>query len=350
MAGETLRVRYQRGEAVLELEGDAQSVLAELAALHAQGFGPLNAFFGLSAPGLPPPPGQPPPALPPPPPPLPNPALTLGFVLNQLRLPVHPSDDAVDIDGDGKPDNQLGSVFVALANSGLDLQSGIDGALTDGSLVVLAKLATEQAVLTVDQRADLTLVRGVKTASGFAIAPGAAAVTLTGQIAAGRFTSFTPQIGSVAPTFTLDLPFGGSVTIRFAIEAPRVSCMVSATQLSGGVLAGSVPQAAVQRDVVAGLAALLTARIAADPQSSVSRQIAQIFDIGGCTNPDGSVAHAGDGVIDVCEVGTNPLIRTMLSPDVQIHDTGGGFRPVPGGASPDSLSLGLGFTATVTTF
>jgi hypothetical protein len=50
MAGETLRVRYQRGDAVIELEGDAESVLAELASLRADGFGMLMEFFGLLAP------------------------------------------------------------------------------------------------------------------------------------------------------------------------------------------------------------------------------------------------------------------------------------------------------------
>jgi hypothetical protein len=299
---------------------------------------------GTPSPGVPPAPGAPPP------PPMTSPALTLQFVLDRLLLPTHRSDHAIDLDGDGRLDNQFGNVFGALAAQNLDLQRGIDDALMDGSLVVLVTLATEQPVLNANQRADLTIVRGIATGGGHQIAPGAAPLTLTGQITAGRFTSHAPLIGSVAPTWTLDLPFGGGRAMPLSIEAPRISCAVSATRLSGGVLAGSVSAGAVQGDVVPALAGTLTAQIAADPTSVASRQIAALFDTGGCTNPDGSVAHAGDGVIDVCEVGSNSIIRNVLAPDLQVHDAVGGYAPVPGGTALDSLSLGLGFTAMVATF
>ena len=106
-----------------------------------------------------------------------------------------------------------------------------------------------------------------------------------------------------------------------------------------------MPALAVQQNLVPSLATTLTALIAADPASSRSRQIAAIFDTGGCINPNGTPARAGDGIIDICEVSDNPLIASLLAPDLQMRDAAGRYAPVPGGTARDSLSLGLGFSA-----
>jgi hypothetical protein len=66
-------------------------------------------------------------------------------------------------------------------------------------------------------------------------------------------------------------------------------------------------------------------------------------------DPDGSAANAGDGVIDVCELTHNPIIRNVFAPDVGLFDTAGQYAP--GAATPKSLmSIGMGFTAHPATF
>jgi hypothetical protein len=98
-----------------------------------------------------------------------------------------------------------------------------------------------------------------------------------------------------------------------------------------------------------GIAARLSAHLASDPGWSSAQQMAAIFDIGGCTNPDGSTAQAGDGVIDVCELVTNPIVRALFAPDVLLHDSAGHYAPGTG-TPKDSVSLGVGFTATAASF
>ncbi len=41
---------------------------------------------------------------------------------------------------------------------------------------------------------------------------------------------------------------------------------------------------------------------------ATAMMILQLFDTGGCINPDGSLAVAGDGHIDPCEVANNNII------------------------------------------
>src|SRR4029077_620813 len=75
-------------------------------------------------------------------------------------------------------------------------------------------------------------------------------------------------------------------------------------------------------------------------------QIQSIFDTGMCANPNGSMAAAGDFVIDICEVASNQIIMNVLSPDVQIFSADGAtYMPNSKNTMKDSLSLGLGFTA-----
>jgi hypothetical protein len=50
-----------------------------------------------------------------------------------------------------------------------------------------------------------------------------------------------------------------------------------------------------------------------------------------------------------CELSQNPLIKSLLTPDVRLLNEAGKYDPLPDGAQKDSLSLGFGLTATVLT-
>ena len=79
--------------------------------------------------------------------------------------------------------------------------------------------------------------------------------------------------------------------------------------------------------------------------SSSTMQILTIFDVGGCGN-----AQAMDCRIDPCEVAENSIIKKVLAPDVQIFDANGNYAPNKQNTTPDSMSVGLGFTAVQASF
>ena len=245
MAVGTLHLHFQRGDIVVDLEGDADTVLAELQRLQTTGFGRLIDFFVTAGTGLPaspggvPTPGTNPPATPASPtPPLTHPARTMTFKLNSLTVPVQRTDHALDLDGDGHVDNQLGILIGGLLAQGLDLQSSIDQAIQTGGLVVRLTLTTEQTQLTADQQADLTMFSGP---AGTKPDPHAPPVTLTGRLSGGRYVSDAPSVGLPAQTWTLALPFlGGGASLVLPIVGPRVQMLVDPTgsRLTGARLPG----------------------------------------------------------------------------------------------------------------
>ena len=44
------------------------------------------------------------------------------------------------------------------------------------------------------------------------------------------------------------------------------------------------------------------------------------------------------------------LLGTLLKPDVQVFDTMGNWSPVAGGATPNGLTVGIGFSAVSATY
>jgi len=84
-----------------------------------------------------------------------------------------------------------------------------------------------------------------------------------------------------------------------------------------------------------------------DPESPVG----PLFDAGGAINVGGAVAQAGDGVIGISELLTNALISLLRAPDVQIWDSAGEkYAPSPLGGRKDSMSFGIGFSATAASY
>lgn len=123
----------------------------------------------------------------------------------------------------------------------------------------------------------------------------------------------------------------------------------SGIRLVGGALNGSLSGRTVLDDFVPSLANVFTLYIATNPDSETSRTIKSLFDTGGCDNPDGTAAVKGDGRINPCELSENPLIKSLLAPDVRLRNAAGNYDPLPNDSQKDSLSLGFGFTATVLT-
>jgi hypothetical protein len=354
-SGPTLRVRLQQGDAVVELEGDADTVRAEVDAIVADGYGHLLDFFGAgsatgagssggSSGGGGPGPGgggTGPPA------PLVNPARVLTFALSTLTVPKSRSDFALDLDGDGHPDNQFGSLVGILMAQGMDVQGWVDQTVGIGAAVLL-RLATADNDLTLEQRADLTVAVGTAAGGGtFTVDPHPALVTIAGQLSSGRFSAAPNPNPTPVP---LALPLVPNAPVgRFPLHGPQVTFTVAAdgSGLSAGQINGGIATADYHGYTGPALAASFTSQLASG--SSAGQLLATIFDTGGCVNPDGTTAVAGDGRIDVCEVLTNPVMGNLLASDVRLYDTAGHYSPGPG-TPKDSVSIGLGFSATPATF
>jgi len=273
-----------------------------------------------------------------------GPAVTRQFLLSALKLPVQPLDFGADLDGDGRVDNRLGALISALRGSGLNLQATVDQAVRDGSALVLFTLMAEQSDLTVEQRADVAIVRALGTGEAD---PLATRVTLSGRLSGGRFTSDSPEPGSDVITWSLELPLGPGLPAQLPVQWPGIEFTIdpTGTRLVGR-LTGSLADSSAPTSLVPSLAAAFTLFISTSPDSRIARSIKALFDTGGCVNPDGTTAAAGNGRIDPCELTQSPLIRSLLAPDIQLRDAAGHYHPVPSGPQRDSLSLGFGITAT----
>jgi hypothetical protein len=155
-----LHIRLCRDDTVVELEGDADAVQAQLASLQSEGYGRLLEFFGPATPGrrpvAPEPEVHPAIALAP----IAEPALSLRFVLDRIVLPRSPADFAADLDGNGSSENAFGGLIEALASSNLDAQASVDASVASFASPLLLTFTTEEFDLTVDQRADVRIEAG----------------------------------------------------------------------------------------------------------------------------------------------------------------------------------------------
>ena len=287
------------------------------------------------------------------------------FVVNMLTVPQQRSDFALDLNGDNKPDNQLGNIIGALTAQMLDVQGGVNTAVSGGSIVLL--MDEKASDLTTSDCGSVTASAGAKAASApkfdgsdtFTVDSAVGGGTFLGKITGGTFNSNSPVTTSAPTTLTLQLPLvAGAPAIALSVTAAHIQFTKMGDGAMKGQLNGAIKNSDVQSEIIPNVAMILNGRVQMDPTNSTNKQILSIFDTGGeadpacsgaCKNPDGSCAKAKDGKIDICEVATNSIIKNVLAPDVQLFD-GGTYKPNAANTTKDSLSLGLGFTAVKASF
>lgn len=302
------------------------------------------------------------------------------YVVNAVMVPTtNAKDYGIDLNGDTRIDNQLGQIIVTLASQGLNVQSGVDMALAAGDLVLLLGESSTDAMFQSDSCATTSLQLGTKhpmpdfSGHGSFTADGAQpAASFNGPVSAGKFNSPPPSTTTHPVTASVLLPLvAGATPVPIILQGAHLQYTRStAGTVSGGQLQGGIKSTDVQLHIVPAVAALLSNKLMNDnPQTSTDMQIETLFDTGGkadaacpagtCKNPtdgDGDPARKGmcaakaDKIIDVCEVATNGLVTSLLSPDVQLFDASGAFHPNKDNTMKDSLSVGLGFTAVGATF
>jgi hypothetical protein len=302
---------------------------------------------------------------------------TAKFVTNSVLVPQQRSDYALDINGDGRVDNQLGNIIGALEGQMLHVQDGVNMAVTGGDLIVLLSETSADAMGQSDSCATAQMQVGQTMAmpdySGnghFTIDSSQPGGTFAGPIKTAKFSSAPPATTSHPVSLSIKLPLiAGATPVTLDIIGAHLQFTRSGSGLMMGQLNGAIPQKSVQDKIIPNVANLLSTKLANDKAgpgySSADMQILSIFDNGGkadpacaagtCKNPaapvgDGSCAVKGDEKISICEVATAGLIQNVLAPDVQMFDSAGNYAPNKDNTMKDSLSLGLAFTAVGASF
>ncbi len=284
--------------------------------------------------------------------------MTFHYVTNTIKLPTKASDYAADLNGDGKQDNALGFIVSTLkAVQMIDLAAQEDASVMNGDGLELFSLVSGDPMLVSDTAAEVTLYPAQSVnppdfgGKGlFNIDKTVPKGTLTGPLVTGAFQSADPLTLTDPPTVELKIPIYTNTTVTLPVVGARIAFTPSATDLAAGQLNGAVKESDIQGLLIPALAQTFNAIAMRMPCDQNCMQVRMTFDKGNCTNPDNTMATANDGKIDLCEVSGSPLINALLSPDVQLYDDMGNWKPNASNGNKDSLSVGVAFTGVGAVF
>jgi hypothetical protein len=278
------------------------------------------------------------------------------YVADHLMIPMNSMQFAIDLNGDGVLDNALGVIASTLKTQGVDLQMSANQAILSGDLLVLfeqqsASNLDEDTCAQVSQYTALMpasppILDGSDTFMvDTTISPG----VFPGAVHLKSFAS-TPPSSTVPPVFlTLQIPLVvGQPPVKLHVAAAQLKYTRGNQLLFGGQLNGAVPKAQFDDEVLPSLTNILNTEVMSG--SPNAGNILNLFDTGMCMNPNGTMAVAGDGKIDLCEVTGNAIVQGVTAPDVQIFDSLGNYAPNPANTNPDSVSIGVSFSAVKATF
>ena len=271
----------------------------------------------------------------------------------------------LDFDPQGRPDNALGQILSTLASQGdLNLQEQVDTAIATGDIILLMNLKASGTGTATDAGAwvylganptpaactdenDMVCGNHLDGSASFEIASDSPMnAILAGDIIGGEFKGGPGKV-------TLQLSFGEGEPVTVRLVGAQMEATVSDTGIVMGKLGGAVTEDELQNSVLPSIATVLSTNIADDctgtpettccTEGSTGETLVDLFD--DCSA--GSTSCDCD--IDVDELRNNDLISSLLAPDVDLLDADGDFNPRTD-ETKDSLSLGIGFTATTASF
>jgi hypothetical protein len=237
---------------------------------------------------------------------------TQRFVVDSITLPLQRSDFAEDLDGDGKPDNQLGNIF-GLLSAGSDVPLP-DALIASGLLAPVVEIQSD----------DPQLLSDPTVGARFIGKDGEDADQLGGVLAAGVLTTNRTATTTHPGSATLHLPiFPDSDPIAVPIRAVELKLTSDGQGGFEGQLNAGVPAPEAQKAAFAAFTQLITSRPVEYPVMAWM-----------C---DGN----GDGQFTFDEFANNSIIKNVMAPDVSLFD-GDVFSPGHGGAH-DLISIGITF-------
>ncbi|MCS6913813.1 MAG: hypothetical protein NZ890_11305 [Myxococcota bacterium] len=275
---------------------------------------------------------------------------------------------AIDIDGDGRPDNQLRSVVRTIAAAGFDLDAQLAAALAAGSGIVLAEvrpLGLASGPVTVSLHSAAPPMPGAARprfdgTDRFAVLPGQVPTLLSGRLEGNQLQTLLPreQTTATLARFELRLPVGGAV-LPLTAYGVHLQGTISPQEITEGELHGVVRAQDIEAQVIPAIAALVTFQINHFPMAQATESIVRLLEDPGHPVTQRKCMVARDCCQRVAdrptckilpeEVRDNPVVAAVLRPDVQVFD-GDQWRPIPGGANKNALSLGIGYTAVKARF
>lgn len=250
----------------------------------------------------------------------------LEAVVNKILLPNSGTAYAIDLDGNGTKDNQIGVIMGAikiLGGANFNLQADLDLQLAEGKVLMLFRLQSKSLVT--DPSVSLRLYDGrdldnnpkdnFSGAEPFSIdKTGPMNLLLGGQVNVGVLNAGPGNLS--AP-----IPMGGVVT-SVSLRLSRLSALVSSKGMTKGQIHGAIPMSDVNSKILPSLATDLdkTWKKTTDPGK---KKVIAAFDTD------------GNGTITATDLQKNALVGMIIAPDVDTN----------GDKNPDAMSLGIGFTA-----
>jgi hypothetical protein len=278
------------------------------------------------------------------------------WVVDRLLLPLQSSDYAIDLNGNGVPDNQFGNIVAALTLQGTDVMKQVNDNIAAGEDVRLVEIESSDPALTTDLCAVASALTGLAMPAGDGGVMGPFAIDTTvppgrfvGGLMGGVFDSPSPVTTTAPVTAGVRLPITGAAPIAVPLIGAHLGFTIAGGAIMTGQLHGAIRKEVVQGTIIPAIVMGLNAKIAKDPTNASNQSLLTMFDVGGCTNPDGSQAKT-DGKVDICEFASNLTIKNVLAPDVQMFDAAGHYAPNPANTTKDSLSFGVAFTAVPASF
>jgi hypothetical protein len=286
------------------------------------------------------------------------------FVATQVLVPQMRTDYAIDLNGDGRLDNQLSALVATLKSQGTDAQGQIQFSITNGDQILLFDRQSGDTTYMTDACATAGVYTGnaqpmpnLMGGGSFTIDNNVPPGHFTGEIKSGTFQSVMPTEQKTAVTLTLDLVMFPGRVLKLPLVGAQIQIVrETATRISGEIH-GAIRKDDVQANILPTFAAQVQEQVTTMPMAASSMQLLAFFDDGGlpdadhtcgatCANPDMTCAVAGDGNIDTCEVTSNGIVQGVVASDVQMFtEDGSTYMPNPANTHKDSLSLGVGFVA-----
>lgn len=263
------------------------------------------------------------------------------FVVTRLILPDTTTGPkyGLDLTGDGKVDNALGSILGTLSSVGsLSLQQDMDESTYGGGTVMLIRVQSSSFVSAAQAKAQawrganqkcctdpnsLTACKSeaAKTCHSGSYSFAVHATTPNEARFLGVIAASVMSFGPSAMKLTLALPGGGTVDLE--VRSVRLKGTIGASGITEGIIAGALTKSEIDSKLMPAFVTLLNATLSdASTSTSTKSTILSLFDAN------------KDGKIDLSELTGNALLKMLFAGDVDLDHDG-----------QKELSLGLGLEA-----
>lgn len=302
-----------------------------------------------------------------------TPSGSTTYVVSKVNVPGSQAEAVgvygFDLDGDEEAENKVGTTLATLKNAAnVDVPASVDKAISEGSAILLIDLKASDLASASCASASVYLganpspapcLDDTDTVCGqhlagtgqFDIAEASPTDAIVlGRIINGIFEGGPDAVeGATSSTIVIELPvIAGAPPLRLSLLGAHIDIQqVSADGLMEGRLGGAVPVSDVETSILPTLHQYIEAAIAEDCTGTAPECCADLESTGATLL--GIFDADKDCAVPLQELQDNALIASLLNADVDMLDADGNYAPNSDGTK-ESLSLGLGFTATTATF